>query len=41
MQFGFQIEAKYAHVVADQQDQVEDIRRNEQMIIPDDINYNW
>ncbi|GAB1861383.1 Protein MTO1 homolog, mitochondrial [Camponotus japonicus] len=35
-----EIEAKYAHVVADQQDQVEDIRRNEQMIIPNDINYN-
>ncbi|CAL1688778.1 unnamed protein product [Lasius platythorax] len=35
-----EIEAKYAHVVADQQDQVEDIRRNERMTIPDDIDYN-
>ncbi|XP_029675327.1 protein MTO1 homolog, mitochondrial [Formica exsecta] len=35
-----EIEAKYAHVVADQQDQVEDIRKNERMIIPDDIDYN-
>ncbi|XP_050457381.1 protein MTO1 homolog, mitochondrial [Cataglyphis hispanica] len=35
-----EIEAKYAHVIADQQDQVEDVRKNEQMIIPDDIDYN-
>lgn len=35
-----EIEAKYSHVVADQQHQVEDIRKNEQMIIPFDIDYN-
>lgn len=36
----FQIEAKYAFAVANQQNQVADIRRNEQMIIPEDIDYN-
>ncbi|EFN86010.1 Protein MTO1-like protein, mitochondrial [Harpegnathos saltator] len=35
-----EIEAKYAFVVANQQNQVDDIRRNEQMIIPEDIDYN-
>lgn len=35
-----EIETKYIHVVADQQDHVNDIRRNEQMIIPDDIDYS-
>lgn len=36
----FQIEAKYAYVVANQQNEVDDLRRNEQMVIPVDINYN-
>lgn len=35
-----EIEVKYAHAVENQQDQVEDIRRNEQMTIPEDIDYN-
>ncbi|XP_024892415.1 protein MTO1 homolog, mitochondrial [Temnothorax curvispinosus] len=35
-----EIETKYEYVVADQQEQVNDIRRNEQMTIPDDIDYN-
>ncbi|XP_018303418.1 protein MTO1 homolog, mitochondrial [Mycetomoellerius zeteki] len=35
-----EIETKYVFAVAKQQDQVNDIRRNEQMIIPSDINYN-
>ncbi|XP_036149564.1 protein MTO1 homolog, mitochondrial isoform X2 [Monomorium pharaonis] len=36
----FRIEAKYGYIVENQQDQVNDIRRNEQMTIPDDIDYN-
>ncbi|KAL0131801.1 hypothetical protein PUN28_002983 [Cardiocondyla obscurior] len=35
-----EIEAKYNYVVAEQQVQVDDIRRNEKMIIPEDIDYN-
>lgn len=35
-----EIEAKYGYIVAEQQDQVNDIKRNEQMTIPDDIDYN-
>ncbi|XP_011882975.1 PREDICTED: protein MTO1 homolog, mitochondrial [Vollenhovia emeryi] len=35
-----EIETKYDYVVADQQEQVNDIRRNERMTIPDDIDYN-
>lgn len=35
-----EIEAKYAYVVEEQQYQVNDIRRNEQMTIPSDIDYN-
>ncbi|XP_014488913.1 PREDICTED: protein MTO1 homolog, mitochondrial [Dinoponera quadriceps] len=35
-----EIEAKYAFAVEDQQHQVDDIRKNEQMIIPEDIDYN-
>ncbi|KAH0954568.1 hypothetical protein HN011_002339 [Eciton burchellii] len=35
-----EIEAKYAHSVKQQESQVIDIKRNEQMIIPADIDYN-
>ncbi|XP_011646986.1 protein MTO1 homolog, mitochondrial [Pogonomyrmex barbatus] len=35
-----EIETKYVHFVAEQQDQVDDLRRNERMIIPDDIDYD-
>ncbi|XP_018365095.1 PREDICTED: protein MTO1 homolog, mitochondrial [Trachymyrmex cornetzi] len=35
-----EIETKYVFAVAEQQDQVNDIRRNEQMVIPDNIDYN-
>ncbi|XP_026826162.1 protein MTO1 homolog, mitochondrial isoform X2 [Ooceraea biroi] len=35
-----EIEAKYSHVVGTQQAQVNDVRKNEQMVIPADIDYN-
>lgn len=36
----FKIEAIYERAVVEQKREVEEIRKNESLLIPDDINYN-